>query len=175
MKAYRTLVEAAHESMQVCQSWYGADNEESYGIEEMSYIAQIVDDEAPNQRDDMFYVVFPDGEIDLLSAFDRTIQRLFIPSDSDFVPSGDLVVQEGEMRPYHDFTAESAGASEPTDAPPAHSSHVPPVQPADTPPVQPAPQSGSTIRDYMFCRHCGAKIKRGAKFCPQCGKRVEVL
>lgn len=97
MEGYRTLTEAVAVALKVCDSWYDAENEETIGAEDMSYIAQIIDLESPNTSDEIYYVVFPDGEIGILCTYDRSISRLFIPSDSDFVPCADMLLTDDAM------------------------------------------------------------------------------
>ncbi len=147
MEGYRTLTEAVFEASKVCDSWYGDETEDTYGSEEMAYIAQIADLEAPNTNREMFYVVFPDGEIGLLCTYDRSIRRLFIPSDSDFVPSADMTLEDDDKM-IGDRNFE-------TDKPDSGSGNAVKAE-----------------RDYSFCTNCGTKVMKGYKFCPSCGSRI---
>ena len=149
MEGYKTLTEAAAMAMKVCSSWYGDETEETYGVEELSYIAQIADLESPNTSEELFYVVFPDGEIGLLSTYDRGIRRLFIPSDSDFVPKKRMLLNE-----HDEMTPDEA-------------------MPHEKPFREDAPEA-RTQKEYRFCIYCGTKVQSRYKFCPNCGKRIEV-
>lgn len=162
MEGYKTLTEAVAMALKVCSSWHGDETEETYGTEDMSYIAQIIDYESPNTSDEMFYVVFPDGEIGLLCTYDRSIRRLFIPSDSDFVPTADMLLNEDDEMISDDTMPHKNIFEE--DKPKAESMTAPAPDPA---PVKPE-------REYYFCIYCGTKVHSRFKFCPKCGKRIEV-
>lgn len=162
MEGYKTLTEAVAMALKVCSTWYGDETEETYGTEDMSYIAQIIDYESPNTSDELFYVVFPDGEIGLLCTYDRSIRRLFIPSDSDFVPTADMLLNEDnemiadDTMPHRNIFEEDKLESQ------SVAVSVPNVAT-----VEPE-------RNFYFCIYCGTKLCSRFKFCPKCGKRIEV-
>jgi len=63
-------------------------------------------------------------------------------------------------------TAPGAARSETPPVPPPQ----PPPSPTPQPPPIPAPQpGGSGAVATMACKSCGAQVKVGAKFCPECG------
>ena len=158
MEGYKTLTEAVAMALKVCSSWVGEETEELYGAKDMAYIAQITDIESPNTSKEMFYVVFPDGEIGLLCTYDRSIRRLFIPTDSDFVPSARMMLKgKDDMIPD-----DAMPRSVPFRAAP------PEDRQADTS----VPGSGTRPkRDYYYCMYCGAKIESRFKYCTKCGKK----
>lgn len=44
-----------------------------------------------------------------------------------------------------------------------------PVAPTPVAPVTPAPAATAAEEEYLFCKNCGQKIKKTAKFCTHCG------
>ena len=158
MEGYKTLTEAVSVALKVCRLWIGEETGEIYGEEDMAYIAQITDMESPNTSREMFYAVFPDGEIGLLCTYDRSIRRLFIPAESDFVPPVDMMLKgKDDMIP---------DSSMPRGVP--FRAAPPEDRQADTS----VPGGGTRPkRDFYYCMYCGAKVESRFKYCTKCGKR----
>lgn len=90
MKLYKTIIEATKEASKTCSEWKQTSGDATYNVNDLDEIAGIHDVTFPNDSEDTFYGVFPDGEIAIINVETKTYSPIFIPATNQSTPTSSL-------------------------------------------------------------------------------------
>lgn len=79
MKTYKTITEAFMEALPTCKSWIAFESGNVLDAKEMCLLCMTYDVNSPLEEDELYYVVFPDGEIDLINFNTLLVYKMFMP------------------------------------------------------------------------------------------------
>ena len=157
---YRSLTQALAVAMPKCIIWREADNGTPVSAKELFDFSQKRDVEHP-LREEEFYMVSREGAIGLSPGLEWLTRWMFIPMepckerDFVFLKMQEELQTEAEVKKAVEEAVQRGLAAEKA---------AKAAEPAAT---------DSPYRMMNFCEICGAKLPAGAKFCTNCGNKLE--
>ena len=68
------------EALPTCKSWIAFESGNVLDAKEMGLLCLTYDANSPLEEDELHYVVFPDGEIDLINIKTMLVYKMFVPN-----------------------------------------------------------------------------------------------